>query len=115
MSEEDLYRSTGQLSSHRSEETFVDHDMTSVPEAKQSHRKSGKSSRSNGSSSKRSRAAHMEASMNLTGVIDANDLQKEHGSSYPGKYNVSGNKKTNTITNTLPLFLYFFLTFYTCS
>lgn len=94
MSEEDLYRSTGQLSSHRSEETFVDHDMTSVPEAKQSHRKSGKSSRSNGSSSKRSRAAHMEASMNLTGVIDANDLQKEHGSSYPGKYNVSAKQKT---------------------
>ncbi|KAL4570733.1 hypothetical protein LXL04_026394 [Taraxacum kok-saghyz] len=90
MSEEDLYRSSGQLSSHRSEETFVDHDMAYVPEAKHSQRKSGKSSRSNGSSSRRSRAAHMEASMNLTGVIDPNDLQKEHG-----KYNISGKQKTS--------------------
>lgn len=93
MSEEDLYRSAGQMSSHHSQEPFVDHDMASVPEAKQSQRKSGKSSRSNGSSSRRSRTAHMEASMNLTGVIDSND-QKDQGS-YPSKYNISGKQKTS--------------------
>lgn len=93
MSEEDLYRSAGQMSSHHSQEAFIDHDMASVPDSKQSQRKSGKSSRSNGSSSRRSRAAHMEASMNLTGVIDANDLQKDLGS-YPGKYNIAAKQKT---------------------
>lgn len=97
MSEDDLYRSAGQMSGHHSQEAFLDHDMASVPEAKQSQRKSGKSSRSNGSSSRRSRAAHMEASMNLTGVIDSNDLQKEHGS-YPGKYNISANKQKTSVS-----------------
>ncbi|KAI3751668.1 hypothetical protein L2E82_22759 [Cichorium intybus] len=39
----------------------------------------------------------MEASMNLTGLIDSNDLQKEHGS-YPGKYNISANKKKTSFS-----------------
>ncbi|XP_024965212.1 uncharacterized protein LOC112505552, partial [Cynara cardunculus var. scolymus] len=52
MSDEDLYRQASQSASLRNEETFIDHDMASMPEAKQSQRKSGKAARSNGSSSR---------------------------------------------------------------
>lgn len=91
MSDEDLYRQSGQLTSHHNEDSFVDHDMVSV-EGKQSQRKSGKS-RSNGNSSRRSRAAQMEASLNVTGLVDVNDLSKELGS-YPGKYNITDKIQT---------------------
>ncbi|KVH95401.1 hypothetical protein Ccrd_002562 [Cynara cardunculus var. scolymus] len=87
------YRQASQSASLRNEEAFIDHDMASVPEAKQSQRKSGKAARSNGSSSRRSRAAHMEASLNVTGVVDVNDQSKELGS-YPGKCSIA--EKTHT-------------------
>lgn len=81
MSDEELYRQAGQA--------FVDHDMG---EGKHLQRKSGKASRSNGISSRRSRVAHMEASMNVTGVVDMNDSPRDPGS-YSGKYNFAGKKR----------------------
>lgn len=89
MSDEDLYRQASQA--------FIDHDMGSVPEGKQLQRKSGKSARSNGSSSRRSRASHMEASMNVTGVVDVNDLPKDLGS-YSGKYNIADKKQKTAVS-----------------
>nr|GEV87903.1 hypothetical protein [Tanacetum cinerariifolium] len=88
MSDEDLYRQGGQLTSLRNEEAVVDHDMGSVPEAKNSLRKSGKAVRSNGNSSRRSRVAHMEATLNVTGEVNISDVPKELGP-YSGKYNIS--------------------------
>ncbi|KAI7741982.1 hypothetical protein M8C21_008695 [Ambrosia artemisiifolia] len=93
MSDDDLYRQAGQLTSLHNGETFVDHDMVSVQEAKHSQRKAGKSSRSNGNSSRRSRVTQMEASLNVTGVVDASDLPKELGS-YSGKYNIADKSQT---------------------
>lgn len=87
-SDEDLYRQGGQLTSLRNEEALVDHDMGSVPEAKHSLRKSGKAARSNGNSSRRSRVAHMEATLNVTGEVNISDVPKELGL-YSGKYNIS--------------------------
>ncbi|XP_071703039.1 uncharacterized protein [Rutidosis leptorrhynchoides] len=58
-------------------QSFVDHDMESVSEAKQLQSKSGKAVRSNGNSSRRSRVAHMEASMNVTGVLEFDNLLKD--------------------------------------
>ncbi|KAJ0811179.1 hypothetical protein HanPSC8_Chr17g0747881 [Helianthus annuus] len=93
VSDDDLYRQGGQLTGLRNGEAFVDHDMVSGQEAKQSQRKTGKSSRSNGNGSRRSRVAQMEASLNVTGVADTSDLHKELGS-YSGKYNIA--EKTQT-------------------
>ncbi|KAJ0778998.1 hypothetical protein HanPI659440_Chr06g0221681 [Helianthus annuus] len=86
LSDEGFSRQAGQLTSPHNEEAYVDHDTTSVPEAKQ--RKSGKAARSNGNSSRRSRAAHMEASLNVTEIVDVNDLPEELGSC-PEKYNIA--------------------------
>ncbi|KAK1438592.1 hypothetical protein QVD17_04401 [Tagetes erecta] len=92
-SDDDVYRQGGRLTNLHDVEAFADHDMVSVQEAKQSHRKSGKASRSNGSGSRRSRAMHMEASLDVKGVADVNDLPKESGS-YPGKYNITDKQQT---------------------
>ncbi|KAK9053116.1 hypothetical protein SSX86_029746 [Deinandra increscens subsp. villosa] len=96
MSEDELYRQAGRLTSLHNGEAFVDHDTVSVQEAKQSQRRSGKASRSNGNSSRRSRAAHMEASLNVTGVGDGNDVPKELGS-YSGKYNLADKTHTSKL------------------
>ncbi|XP_076929210.1 uncharacterized protein LOC143593475 [Bidens hawaiensis] len=88
MSDDDFYKKAEQLTSFHNEEAFVDHDMNSVPEVKELQRKSGKAARSNVNGSRRSRVAHMEASMNVTGLVDVNDLSKDLGS-YPGKYNIA--------------------------
>ncbi|KAI3812900.1 hypothetical protein L1987_17613 [Smallanthus sonchifolius] len=93
IADDDLYRKAGRLTGPHDGDAFVDRDMVSVQEAKQSQRKSGKASRSNGSSSRRSRVTHMEASLNVTGAVDVNDLPKELGS-YPGKYNVADKTQT---------------------
>ncbi|XP_035830223.1 uncharacterized protein LOC110864435 isoform X2 [Helianthus annuus] len=86
LSDEGFYRQAGQLTSPHNEEAYVDHDTTSAPEAKQ--RKSAKAARSNGNSSRRSRAAHMEASLNVTEIVDVNNLPEELGSC-PEKYNIA--------------------------
>ncbi|XP_071705331.1 uncharacterized protein [Rutidosis leptorrhynchoides] len=89
MSDEDMYRLAGQA--------FLDHDMESVQEAKQSLQNSGKVVRSNGSSSRRSRVAHMEASMNVNGVLEYYNLPKDVGS-YSGTYNIAEKKLKTTVS-----------------
>ncbi|KAL8200941.1 hypothetical protein R6Q57_012280 [Mikania cordata] len=90
--DDDLNRQAGRLTSFHDREAFADHDMVSVQEAKQSQRKSGKASRSNVNSSRRSRVMHMEASLDVTGVANVNELSKELGS-YPG-YNIADRTQT---------------------
>nr|XP_043607791.1 uncharacterized protein LOC122579647 isoform X2 [Erigeron canadensis] len=89
ISEEALYRQAGQA--------LLEHDLGSGPEAKQSQWKLGKATRSNGSSSRRSRVAHMEASMNVAGVVDANDLPKDLGS-YSAKYIIAEKKQKTSVS-----------------
>ncbi|GJW84826.1 hypothetical protein Tco_0157971 [Tanacetum coccineum] len=51
--------------------------------------KSGKAVRSNGNRSRRSRVAHMEATLNVTREVNIRDVPKKLGPYY-GKYNISG-------------------------
>ncbi|XP_071693769.1 uncharacterized protein [Rutidosis leptorrhynchoides] len=89
MSDEAIYK--------QADQAFLNQDTRSVPEAKQPQRKSGKTARSNVISSRRSRVAHMEASMNVTGSVDFDDLPKDLGS-YSGKYNIAEKKLKTSVS-----------------